>query len=320
MNRIFTSVLILLGFLSISNVKAQQDVQVSHNMFNHMAINPGYAGANDAICATMIGRNQWMGFTGAPKTYLFSIDAPLRILGNSGIGLNVMSDELGFEKNTGVRLSFAKKLVVGSGTLGIGLQGALLSKSYDFGKFKPIEQGDVLLSSTAVEQDMMFDMGFGLYYRIPSKLYVGLSSSQLLETTGSYGNSALKSNPQLARHYYFTAGYYYPLNADIELQPSILIKTELASTQFDFNALALYKQRFWGGLTYRTQDALAVMLGLQPFASGAMKNLKIGFAYDLTTSAIGRNGSSGSLELMLNYCFKIERIIVPSSYRTVRFG
>ena len=51
---------------------AQQDPQFSQNMFAKLAVNPGFAGANDAICATLLYRNQWTGFGGEPKTMLFT--------------------------------------------------------------------------------------------------------------------------------------------------------------------------------------------------------------------------------------------------------
>lgn len=320
MNRIFTSVLILLGFVIINDAKAQQEHQVSHNMFNNLYVNPGFAGSSDAICGTLIGRNQWMGFPGAPKTAVFSLDAPVRLIGNCGVGLSVLSDKLGYEKNTGVKVDFAKKLAVGNGVLGLGLSGAILSKSYDYSGFKPIESGDALLNSTSVEQAMIFDLGFGAFYKIPDKLYVGLSGTQLLGSKGDYGVAALKSTPQLARHAFFTAGYYHDLTSTIQLQPSIFLKSDFSSTQLDVNLLALYNQRFWGGLSYRTQDAVSVLVGLHPLTSNLGKSLRIGIAYDLTTSQIGRNGGASTVELMIGYCFKIEHKPSVSSYRTVRFG
>ncbi|HLC83497.1 MAG TPA: type IX secretion system membrane protein PorP/SprF, partial [Bacteroidia bacterium] len=33
---------------------AQQDAQFSMNMFNRLSVNPGYAGTNKALCATIL--------------------------------------------------------------------------------------------------------------------------------------------------------------------------------------------------------------------------------------------------------------------------
>ena len=71
MKKIFTS-LTLLSFALAAY--SQQDPQFSQNMFNRLSVNPGYAGSSNAICATLLGRQQWRGFEeGPPKTYLLSL-------------------------------------------------------------------------------------------------------------------------------------------------------------------------------------------------------------------------------------------------------
>ena len=241
------------------------------------------------------------------------------------MGLTVFNDALGMNKNTGVKLSYAyRTAALGTGILSFGINGGLYNNSLDFTKFSPTDDAfintsksdDPLLQGTAVEKSMAFDMGLGVYYKIPSKLYVGVSTNLLLETKGNY--SSTKTGPDFARHYYFSGGYYYQVNPDWEIQPSILVKSGGGSTQVDINALAMYKERFWGGLSYRPTDAVVALVGLLPFANGKMKTLKFGLAYDLTTSYL-KAKSSGSVEVMLSYCFKIEIQKIPSSYRTVRY-
>ena len=51
---------IFAGFVAM----AQQDAQFTQNMFNKLSINPGSAGHNGGICATLLTRSQWMGFDG----------------------------------------------------------------------------------------------------------------------------------------------------------------------------------------------------------------------------------------------------------------
>lgn len=305
--------------LTFTQVFAQQEAQVSHNMFNMMDINPGYAGTRDAICATAILRQQWVGFTdpygnkGAPQTNLISIDAGIKPL-RGGLGMTIISDKLGFEKNIGVKLGYSYHLFIGPGRLGIGAQVGFLNKEIDFSKFHPIDATDPLLTSQAKETTMITDISFGAYYQIPQKLYFGLSSSQLLQSSGTLASS--NATLDLKRHYYIAGGYTYPLpmNPTFELLPSVLIKTDGASTQFDINALLKYNNQFWGGVSYRQTDAIVALVG------ATFKDINIGYAYDITTSAIGQNKrSSGSHEIMLGYCFKIEIERIPQSYRNVRF-
>jgi len=80
---------------------SQQDPQYTNYMFYKLGFNPGYAGAEEAISGTMLNRYQWTAFEGAPKTLVFTADAAIDAFGApGGIGLNVVSDEIGFEKNT----------------------------------------------------------------------------------------------------------------------------------------------------------------------------------------------------------------------------
>ncbi len=297
-------------------VKAQQESQFSHNMFTNMAINPGYAGSKDAICLTGIVHQQWVGFQdpggnkSAPQTYLLTIDGAINRI-NSGLGVNIYQDKLGFETNLAVKLSYAYRLSIGPGKLGIGAQAGFINKQIDFAGFEPIDPNDPLLNSKKVETDMLIDFAAGLYYKMP-QAYFGLSATNLSQS--DFQSAGGLAKPTLARHYYFIAGYQYDLNAEFKLSPSLLVKSDLASTQYDINGLVTYINRFWGGLSYRPQDAIIVLLGLN------WQNFNFGYAYDITTSAIGAGKrSSGSHEIMLNYCFKIEIPHTPSRHKTVRF-
>jgi len=321
MKKIIT--LLSLFFLINISIHAQQEAQFSHNMFNNMAINPGYAGHNEAICATSLFRQQWMGFTdpqgnkGAPQTTLLSIDGAINPI-RGGLGLTVFQDKLGFEKNIGFKFGYAYQVNIGQGKLGVGAQVGFLNKSIDFTKFIYIDQGDQTLTNSGTKTDMLTDFSVGAFYSIKDKLYAGVSSSQNLQAKSSFGSGL--ASPQLKRHYYLTAGYQIPLNdPSFVVEPSILFKTDAASMQFDLNALLWYNNRFWGGLSYRPVDAIVVLLGLKPFSSGMAEDLKFGISYDVTTSALGANGrSNGTFEVMLNYCFKIVIPHTPSAHSNTK--
>ena len=87
MRKTFTIAFFCLSFL-VLKVSAQQDPQFSQNMFTKLCVNPGFAGSNDAICGTLLYRNQWTGFGGEPKTMLLTADMPVEML-HGGVGLTV---------------------------------------------------------------------------------------------------------------------------------------------------------------------------------------------------------------------------------------
>jgi len=327
---------IVISLFSVA-VFAQQDAQFTQNMFTNMAINPGYAGISKQICLTTLYRQQWTGFTdtyidktsgetkthkGAPQTILLTVDAPVRAL-RGGLGLSVYSDKLGFENNLGVKLAYSFHVNIAIGTLGIGLQVGFLNKTIDFSKFNPLDESDPLLISGAKKNTFMTDIAFGLFYNIPGKAYVGLSSNQLIQSKFNLGEG---SKSTLKRHYYLTGGYHWvlPNNPDWELSPYVLIKTDFASAQYDITAMCKWRNMIWAGVSYRVQDAVAIIIGAyplnQPSMSPALQNLRIGYSYDITTSALGKNKrSSGTHEIMLGYCFKIEVKKNVTKYINTRF-
>ena len=54
--------------LSFTCLLAQQDPQITHNMFNKFMYNPAVAGAYPELHATLLHRSQWVGIDGAPST------------------------------------------------------------------------------------------------------------------------------------------------------------------------------------------------------------------------------------------------------------
>lgn len=308
-------ILLLSLLVAVSvDIQAQQEPQFTQNMFNYMFVNPGYAGMRDGICASGIVRQQWVGLNNdmegnsiAPETFVMSVDAPIDIL-HGGVGLSIQRDKLAYSSNVGVKLGYSYHATLGMGDLGIGAQFGFVNKTIDFGRFNPTDSSDpVIEGRTGEEQDMMFDLAFGLFYDVPDQYYLGLSSTRLMQNSGANTRFNLK------RHYFLVGGYHYQITPVYELTPSFMVKYDGAVAQFDIGGIVEYEKKYWGGVNYRVQDAVSVMIGLY------LKDLKFGYAYDITTSRLSGAGSGGSHELMLSYCFKIEVEKNNNSYRNIRF-
>jgi type IX secretion system PorP/SprF family membrane protein len=282
-------------------------------MFDRLSVNSAVAGSSGNICATALLRQQWTGFDGAPKTGLINIQGPLAKI-NSGLGLSVYYDKLGQEQSTIVRLHYAYHLKVGSqSTLSAGLYAGMSGRSLEakWVAIDPVADDNAI--PDAGKSDSGFDLGAGLYFKSPN-LWLGVSSTQLPETE-------LKDvSIQNKRHYYVQAGYDWALggNKKYTLQPSLLLKSDATSTQLDVSALFLYDQMLWIGASYRTEDAIAPMIGYQLKMPKGDSMLRIGYCYDVTTSEL-KNYSSGGHEIMLRYCFKIVKPVVNEIYHHPRF-
>jgi type IX secretion system PorP/SprF family membrane protein len=295
----------------------QQDPQYTNNMFYRLGVNPGFAGSQDAIRGIILNRYQWSGFAGAPKTMVFSADAPVMVFGlPSGIGLNMINDKLGPEKNVWVNVSYAYKKSLKFGNLGIGVSLGVLNKALKGDWEVPDDDMGIYVSPAAdpaipqgeVSQ-VAIDAGFGLYLEAP-KYYAGVSVTHLNQAPVKFSDLA---TTYLVRHFYLSGGYNIKLPDPLfELRPSVLFKTDLAGWQVDLNTNLVYNNRLWGGFSYRIQDSFSLLFGTELF-----NGLSVGYSFDLVTSAIGRYGY-GSHEFFLSYSLNVEKNR-SRKYKSVRF-
>ncbi len=286
---------------------AQQDPQFSQHMFTKLYYNPAFAGANDAICGTLLYRNQWTGFGGEPKTAMLTADMPVDAL-HGGIGLSVHAlDKLGAGNSLNIKANYAYRTDLGSGRLGIGLGLGYHQESLDGGKLIYNDAGDQNIP-TGNESGGSYDLSLGLYYHTDD-LYVGLSSSHLTANSIKVGDITTK----LDRHYFLMAGYSYDFTSSLTLKPAVMIKSDIVETQFDLNTNLLINSKYWIGAGYRFQDAIVVMAGIE-----LMPNLKLGYSYDITTSKI-KTYSSGTHEIVIGYCMNVAKVVKRQFHRNVRF-
>jgi len=317
MRRLLISV--LCGFIMIFDIFAQQDPQYSQYMFNHMAVNPGYAGSHDVICLTAAHRQQWVGIDGAPVTSVFTVNAPFTLFGaNHGVGLAVMSDQIGFYQNVSAGLDYAYRFSLGPGKLGIGVSGIFLNKALDAEWYIPGGGSPELDPAIpgAKESVMGFDMGIGVFYRAEN-VYFGLSSTHLLEPVLRYEEEGIKkAKDMLKRHYYATAGCSLPLNNPAwEVAPSVMVCSDGTVSAFTANVNLMFNKKIWGGIGYRLGDSFIGMVGIDLF-----DGVKIGYSFDYTYSSLrSYMTAGGSHEVVVSYCFNLVKEKVVKKYKSVRF-
>lgn len=300
---------------------AQQDPQFTQFMYNKLIYNAGYAGTSGAVCGVLQYRNQWLGFEGAPTS--FALAADMRLKGAPiGLGINVISDKIGPMNTTFIKLagSFNKK--IGAGTLGVGLDLGIIQKkiSSDWVVPEPLKNdpsipgtGGFDPSGNALYQNgdlnkLTYDLGLGVFYNIPGKAYIGLSSVHLPSQQIKDGDLGFK----VKAHYYLMAGYTFQPTKWSKITPNVMYKNDLASSSLDANLTFLWSDMIWIGGTYRLDDAAAILAGYQGKAgTGNSIGYKIGLSYDFTTPKL-KTYSTGSVEFVLGVCYtpKIKKATV----------
>lgn len=309
MNKILVFVLVL-AFLSVVSVSAQQDPQFSQNMFNKLANNPGFAGSRGVVATSVLHRSQWMGFEdgggAAMSVQNFSIDTEIPFL-NGGVGLNIVKDKIAQFSNLGLQASYAYRTELGIGQIGMGMSVGMYQSGTD-GGFRAAEEGDNAIPDDVSGSNL--DMGTGVYFNTQD-MYIGLSAAHITAPTITW-NSGKEFD--LERHYFLIAGYYHEIKPALSLNPSIYLKSAPATYQLDINTNLIYtddnNNQMWGGVSYRLDEGLILLAGMD-----ITKDLRLGVAYDVTAV----NPMGNSPEVMLGYNFKIKTNKAISKYKNPRF-
>ena len=82
------------------------------------------------------------------------------------------------------------------------------------------------------------------------------------------------------------------------------------------SSLIKYNSKFWGGISYRgTFFGKNAVNGFAFFAGVKIKEIHIGYAYDLSIKSIKKGGH----EIVAGYCFNFKIEKSPEGYKNVRF-
>lgn len=297
----------------------QQDPQFSQYYFTQLGINPAYAGSEDKICAYALQRLQWTNFEGAPSTTVFNADGAIK---RFGLGISLLNDEFGFDKNFKVNLSISYKFPISTGNLAIGIKWGVANSSINLSDGGWITPTDPANQDLAIPENgdalSYMDFGFGIFYKT-TDLYLGISSTQLLDTEFEHSklntaNETVTVNTSLKRHYYLTAGYNMPFsNPLLEFKPSVLVQSDGKNSQLALTTLIAYNKKLWGGVSLRTDNAIIGILGAELF-----KWVKISYSYDFVVSDLMGN-NDGTHEIMMGFCLDVKKDKTPEKYKSIRF-
>jgi type IX secretion system PorP/SprF family membrane protein len=269
---------------------SQQNSQYTQYMYNMPVINPAYSGSSGVPVVRVAGRTQWVNVLGAPRTASFSIDAPV---GRSvGLGFSVIHDRVGPVRENIVSGDFSYTIFTGGeGRLAFGLKGGI--RSFNIGILTTIDPDPINVPIDRVSAII----GAGVFY-YTDKFYAGFSSPNLLKTKYDNRDIAIITDANDSAPFYLTTGYVFDITENIKLKPSTMLKMASDSPlSMDISTNLLINNNLEFGLSYRIDDSLAAMVGIQ-----ASEKFRIGYAFDYSTSNFGRF-NSGTHELLLIYKF-----------------
>jgi type IX secretion system PorP/SprF family membrane protein len=312
--RIFTNILLVLSlFFLVSEIKAQINTPYSQYVFNKYMLNPATAGSEGISSFNLTSRKNWLGINEAPG--FVSLSAETRILrtnkfmkklsvrfkylrrrrpsGRVGLGAQIFTDYHSRFSKSGIRTSYSYHLPLRDAQLSFGmslsvyqdkinLENALLYDTYD-----PIIE-NIDRSKIIMNGDM------GIFYT-NFQYYAGYSMMNLYQRSALYsiGQNILKSD----RTHILMGGYRYTLNRKFDIEGNVMFRMpEREKLGAEINVKGIYLKQYWAGISYRTTNAIVVILGAE------LKNFYAGYAFDWDFNDLSHyEHFGGSHEITLGY-------------------
>lgn len=305
MNRNLLIILIVIFPLHLS----AQLIPLSDQYLNNtLAINPSFAGSNDALSATISYRNQWVGFRDAPENLIFSVHTPV-YNDRVGLGFLVEKTSVGVFNTTGLFGNYAYRMEFNEGKLALGLGFGVTVYNVAWNRLEATDPDDeLLMNSQSVA--VLPDFSLGAYYYTPD-YFIGFSipmflSHELNKNSGSYRIV----NRFSEYNYLLSGGYYLTVNKQLKVLPSVLIKYRPGNIpQIDIDAQAILHDRLSLGAGYRSDKVLVGLLQCQ-----LNHQLKMAYSYDFDLGKLEKY-TGGSHEILLNYVFSyIRKVAGPRNF------
>lgn len=311
--------LLLIVFLPLLSLKAQDQAIFNHYHLVPILINPSAAGFNEAAEIQLNFKSAWSGFEDAPVTYGFQFNSPIGKTFGIGVGLNGESaaqlTRLRGILNYAFRFQPTENLKIAAGFSTEFKQQTL---SNDVAGSNFFDVGDQLIDD-ALNGEGDFDASVGFYGQYANRkgnseiTYFGLVFNNLISTR--LDNIADDADDSFFSNYTFHAGHEFVVrNFGFTVTPSLLVRqVRNAPLQIDFNFVGGFlDDQLLAGLSYRLLDSsdglMGILLGAK-FGGGDYNlgtdngEFKLFYSFDISFQQFQRY-NSGSHELTLVYRFK----------------
>lgn len=306
---------------------AQQLPHYTQYVLNNYIINPAVAGIENYTDVKISHRHQWAGIDGAPVTTYVTIQGPLKKSDyqrvsatgfnatgenprgkaywqdytkadpHGGIGLTILNDRTGPLNSFSAYATYAYHLGISARTsLAIGVSAGVKNTTLNTGKLRFDFPVDPAVAGSGYLNKVSPDINAGLWI-YSADYFAGISFHNVIPSKLKFsGDTVRLAGGKLIPHTFLTLGYKLFLNEDITFLPSALVKYVTSTpVSFDLNAKFQYRDFLWAGGSYRNQDAMAGMVGIN-----ISNSLNIGYSYDITTSRLN-TVSRGSHEIVVGF-------------------
>jgi type IX secretion system PorP/SprF family membrane protein len=281
-------------------IKSQSDFDLSQRLFNESVYNPGATGNNFSTGIFFHSRSQWTGLEGAPVTTVITVDTYAEPI-NSGIGISVYNDKIGYLTSWSSKLSYAYYISIGEkSSLSLGLSGYLNNRS---SHMTPDMLEDIVdpASVRTKISEYHSDFDFGMEYLGALKAGVAirhLRNSDLVNTFFVAHSISV----------WTYASSRFNILQRISIEPAISYMQRSNVRRIEGGAIAYffkntsrtqYNDKFWLGAMFRLNKQFAMLAGIN-----LTSKIRLGYSFDYGAyNDLASISKLGTHELFLSWHF-----------------
>ncbi len=283
------------------NVRSQQDIFYGLDDFIGFKYNPAYTGNKDFNDLMLLSRQQWLGFEGAPQSYLLLSQFTLKDK-KAAIGAELSNFTLGPITETGIFFYYSYSIKINDrSSLAFGLKAGTELYHAALNNILLTDPADLLFENN-VDLKPLPNFGAGIHYATP-EYFIDISFPSLIRN--NLNPAGIEENTignKQDRLFILGGGTDFSINDDLDLNAGTKVWiVNWSQVLLSIKLSAIYQNSFGAGINYRPGAAVA------GFAWYRINNtLKFGYLYEIHTGSLP-GPHSGTHEIYIGYNFSFTR-------------
>ena len=291
---------VILIVLNITNIKSQQILQFSNFLETAFNLNPAISSMGNNF--KLLHRNQWIGFSGAPKTNFISYQSSyfhekdLKSVSFSGVGGVIQTEKIGAFKSSKAKLRYSYSFLLNSNLrFSFGTAIGIQQLGIDVSNMKLFDNNDPLVDISRISY-LFPDFSVGVLLSNKYNFF-GLSVKQLFENNwNTLLNSDLSKNKS---SFVIIGGKKFKVSDFIFSSTIMTTFTAEIKPIFLLGFRADYKEVFGFGLYIKNENLFTSQIKIN-----ISKKIKVSYAHDILVSTFS-NSTLNSGELMIIYKYSL---------------
>jgi type IX secretion system PorP/SprF family membrane protein len=169
----------------------------------------------------------------------------------------------------------AVQTTLNAGDLTFALAPGLYSQTQRFNELRFVDPSDPFNVGSSQTQTLL-NLNAGLHFQFNGGLYLGLAGNNLLSPSFNFGLDSLEN--KVAPTLNLIAGKEYTtFGSDFTFLPTVMLRSDLNTFTFETVLITKFKDKAFGGLSYRYQESINFILGYSVLPDN---KLVIGYSLD----------------------------------------